>query len=107
MTPSHPSNWLKRLIEVGRPHKTKFSKGARVDSFPLPPRVQSQPIKKPKQCGLLLASLTSLACKTFPAKEAPLFAGKKKYIIFLTWLLLLRGRKSERELISRNKQGPR
>lgn len=34
MTPPHPSNWLKRLIEVGRPHKTKFSKGARVDSFP-------------------------------------------------------------------------
>lgn len=88
MTPSHSSNWF----EVGRPHKAKFSEGARVDSFPLPPRVQSQPIKKPKQCGLLLASLTSLACKTFPAKEAPLFAGKKKYVIFLTWPLLLEGK---------------
>lgn len=104
MTPSYPSNWLKHLIEVGRPHKAKFSKGARADSFPLPPRVQSQPIKNPKQCGLLLASLTSLAPKTFPAKEAPVFAGETE-VIFLTWPLLLRGRKNERELVSRNEQG--
>lgn len=79
-----------------------------MDSFPLPPRVQSQPIKKPKQCGLLLASLTSLACKTFPAKEEPLFAGKKWYVIFLTWPLLWRGRKRERELTHFQKQtGPK
>ena len=61
-----------------------------MDSFPLPPRVQSPPIKQPKQCGLLPASLTSLACKTFPEKE-------KKSVIFLTWPLLWRERERERE----------
>lgn len=68
MTPAPQQ--LAKTREAVRPHKTKFTKGARVDSFPLPPRVQSQPIKKSKQCGLLPASLTSLACKTFPAKGA-------------------------------------
>lgn len=76
-----------------------FSPGVWAGSFPLPPRVQSQPIKNPKQCGLRPASL---ACKTFPANEATLFAGRKKYVIFLTWPLL--GGDEERERSHFHKQ---
>ena len=66
MAPSHPSDWLtrSRLVDPTKPRSPREP----VESFPLPPRVQSQPIKKSKQCGLLPASLTSLACKTFPAE---------------------------------------
>lgn len=77
-----------------------------MDSFLLPPRVQSQPIKKPKQCGLLLASLTSLPCKTFPAKEAPLFAGKKVVCNFPDLAFALQG-KEKRELICQKQTGPK
>lgn len=74
MTPSHPSDRLSGLRLVDPTKLSSPGKPERILS-PLPPRVQSPPIKQPKQCGLCPASLTSLACKTFPAKQAAFFAG--------------------------------
>lgn len=81
MTPPPPG--LAKSAEVGRPHKANFSKGAE-QILSLSHREFKASQLRNLNSVVLSASSTSLACKTFPAKEATLFTGKKKSVIFLT-----------------------